>query len=400
MEWSPQQEQALRLVSRWLASSADPYFVLGGYAGTGKTTLARHLVAGTPGRVYFAAFTGKAAHVLRRSGVEATTIHKLVYLPREKCGERLRRLEAELRQISSQHPLATVRAPRVREQISELEEAVRKERDNLRRPEFYLNCESPLWGASLVVVDEYSMVDEQVGRDLLSFGCPVLALGDPGQLPPVSGRCFFKQPDYVLTEVHRQALENPIVRLSMDVREGRGLAVGQHGESRVVPRREVTDADFWREVAGADQVLVGMNHTRRRVNQQVRMVLGREGDAPVPGDKVVCLRNSHDEGLFNGQTWRVARVTGRDFYRLTLEDDEGRRVACLAHPDYFRGGEVALDRRRRANEFDYGYALTVHKSQGSQWDHVFLLDEWEGRDREKWLYTAVTRAVERVTVVC
>lgn len=396
MEWSPQQEKALAAVERWRASGAKPYFVLGGYAGTGKTTLARHLAAGTRGTVYFAAYTGKAAHVLRRSGVEATTIHRLLYLPRDKCCARLRRLEAERDDLSK-------RSPRPEGEIAKLEAEIRRERENLRRPEFTLNQDSPLRGASLVVVDEYSMVDEQVGRDLLSFGCPVLALGDPGQLPPVRGRCFFDAPDLVLTEIHRQALENPIVRMSAYVRAGRELAPGEYGQSRVVPRSEITDDDFGRLIAsGADQVLVGMNHTRRRANRWVRQVLGREDDAPVAGDKLVCLRNSHDEGLFNGQTWRVRRVTGRDFYRLTLEGEDGEVVRCLAHPDHFRGGEVDLDpaRRKVANEFDYGYALTVHKSQGSEWDHVVVLDEWHGSDRERWLYTALTRAAERVTVVC
>lgn len=394
MEWSPQQERALRLVEDWRRSASSPYFVLGGYAGTGKTTLARHLAAGARGRVYFASYTGKAAHVLRRSGVEATTVHRLLYLPRDKCGERLRKLEGERDVLLS-------RFPRPEEELTRLGVEIRRERENLRRPEFTRNEESPLWDAALVVVDEYSMVDEQVGGDLLSFGCPVLALGDPGQLPPVRGRCFFGSPDYVLTEIHRQALENPIVRLSAEVRAGRALSPGEYGQSRVVPRSEISDPDFGQLLVRADQVLVGMNSTRRRANRWAREVLGYQGDAPVAGDKLVCLRNSHDEGLFNGQTWRVRKVAGRDFYRLTLEGDDGEVVRCLAHQDYFRGGDVDLDpaRRKAANEFDYGYALTVHKSQGSEWDHVLVLDEWRGRDREKWLYTALTRAVERVTVV-
>ena len=58
------------------------------------------------------------------------------------------------------------------------------------------------------------MVDEDLGRDLLSFGKPVLVLGDPAQLPPVKGGGFFTEaePDVMLTEVHRQAADNPIIR--------------------------------------------------------------------------------------------------------------------------------------------------------------------------------------------
>jgi len=395
VDWSPQQEKALRLVERWRASGASPYFVLGGYAGTGKSTLARHLASGAPGQVFFASYTGKAAHVLRRMGVNATTIHKLVYLPRDRCDERLRRLEAELAELRASPVSSETR-------VRKIETEIRKEKQNLRRPEFTLNYDSPLASASLVVVDEYSMVDERVGRDLLSFGCPVLALGDPGQLPPVRGSCFFSKPDYVLTEVHRQALENPIIAMSMLVRQGADLKPGDYGPSRVVPRSKVPDDAFDRMLADSEQVLVGRNSTRRRVNQRVRRVLGMPGDMPLPGDKLVCLRNSHEEGLYNGQTWRVVRSSGREVLRLTVEDDDGARLTCLAHPDHFRGAGDDLDpaRRREANEFDYGYALTVHKSQGSQWDSVTILDEWSWQDREKWLYTAVTRAAERVTVIC
>lgn len=397
MQWTAGQVRALDLAGRWLRSGRNQSFVLGGYAGTGKTTLARHLASGHSGRVHFASYTGKAAHVLRRTGVDATTIHKLIYLPRDKCDERLRRLRAERDVLLSKFPKPEV-------ELSRLAAEIRRERENLRRPDFTLNVTGSLLGEdSLVVVDEYSMVDEQVGRDLLSFGCRVLALGDPGQLPPVQGRRYFREPDYVLTEVVRQAAESPVVALATRVRAGEELVPGTYGESRVVPRKEVPDDEFDRLLArGADQVLVGLNTTRRRVNQRVRRVLGMSGDDPLPGDKLVCLRNSHDEGLWNGQTWRVRRVSRRDFFRLALEGDDGESVTCLAHPECFRGEGDRLDlsRRRRANEFDYGYALTVHKSQGSEWDHVLVLDEWPGQDRRRWLYTALTRASERVTVIC
>src|SRR4029453_17373579 len=111
------------------------------------------------------------------------------------------------------------------------------------------------------VIDECSMVDAELGRDLLSFDCPLLVLGDPAQLPPVAGGGFFTEaePDAMLTEVHRQARGDPIVRLSMEIRAGRSLAPGQYGESAIVTR-----ATLDRErVLQADQVLVGRNVTRR-----------------------------------------------------------------------------------------------------------------------------------------
>ena len=116
----------------------------------------------------------------------------------------------------------------------------------------------------------------------------------------------------------------------------------------------------------------------------------------------MCLRNNHQEGLLNGQTWEVARCRDRKKYlELALVSEDGDRASCLAHRACFDGDAAALDprSRRAANEFDYGYALTVHKSQGSAWEKVLVLDEWRGSGRAQWLYTALTRAAESVTVV-
>ena len=70
---------------------------------------------------------------------------------------------------------------------------------------------------------------------------------------------------------------------------------------------------------------------------------------------------------------------------------------------FFEGteGELAYPIRRESDEFDYGYALTVHKAQGSQWDDVLLFDEsYAFREhRARWLYTGLTRAAKRLTIV-
>ena len=147
------------------------------------------------------------------------------------------------------------------------------------------------------------MVDEELGRDLLSFGKPVLVLGDPAQLPPVKGGGFFTEaePDVMLTEVHRQARDNPIIRLSMAVREGGRLPLGRHGESKVVRRTDIDAA----EVTRADQVLVGLNRTRRLYNARIRELLGFRDPMPAAGEKLVCLRNDKTQGLLNGGTWTV-----------------------------------------------------------------------------------------------
>lgn len=362
MRWSPQQDDALKAVSDWLARPRAQVFRLFGYAGTGKTTLARHLAEDIDGDVAFGAFTGKAALVMRNKGcVDATTIHAMIYRPRGGDEE---------------------------------------------GPSFAINRQGSAAEADLIVIDECSMVDEELGRDLLSFGKKVLVLGDPAQLPPVKGGGFFTEaePDAMLTEVHRQAADDPIIRMSLDVREGRDLAFGDYGESRVVSRRDIATE----EVTAADQVLVGTNRTRRLYNGRLRELKGLIDPMPAVGDKLVCLRNDKAKGLFNGGVWVVTRLKGADDKRIKMDvlpDDPGARrsVSVSVLRSFFEGEAEAIPfaQRKRSDEFDYGYALTVHKAQGSQWDDIVLFDEsYAFREhRDRWLYTGLTRAAKKITVV-
>lgn len=368
--WSPQQDDALKASAAWLKDIGagggrrrlnQQVFRLFGYAGTGKTLLARHLAEHVDGEVAFAAFTGKAALMLRRRGAaSATTIHSLIYRPRG--GE---------------------------------EEA----------PTFVINRDSAAAGAKLIVIDECSMVDEELGRDLLSFGVPVLVLGDPAQLPPVKGGGFFTEhePDMMLTEVHRQARDNPIIEMSMIVREGGVLAPGQYGDSRVISRRDLKAED----VLASDQVLVGRNKSRRAYNIRMRQLIGRWDWRPASGDKLVCLRNNRKKGLLNGGLWVVKEVgapkRGQFALRVAPEEKpDGKAIAVTVPPHCFdpEAGEVPYAAGRTGEAFDYGYALTVHKAQGSQWEDVVLLDESFAFSeyRERWLYTGLTRAERKVTV--
>ena len=394
--WSPQQLTALDRVGRWLKAKDKPAFQLAGFAGTGKTTLARHLASTVDGPVYFAAYTGKAAHVLSKSGAtNVSTIHKLIYTPKGKSQQRLKDLEAERAKLLTHKPVPTT-------MLEKVEAAIQAEKINLARPMFQLNSESPLLGAALLVVDEYSMIDTQMGEDLLSFGCPILALGDPGQLPPVQGTSFFSdKPDILLTEIHRQARDNPIIWMSQEVREGRVLRPGSYGSSRVVPYQQLPRDELRSVVLSTDQLLVGRNATRILSNRRARELLGRTDALPQAGDKLVCLRNNHEVGLLNGQLWKALAdsIFDGDYVLLDIESEEGTRVDISAHPHYFHGNKPEYWERKEAEEFDYGYALTVHKSQGSQWNNVLLFDEWFGKDRRQWLYTAITRAAERIDVV-
>jgi exodeoxyribonuclease-5 len=252
------------------------------------------------------------------------------------------------------------------------------------------------------------MVDAELGRDLLSFGVPLLVLGDPAQLPPIQGGGFFTEaePDVMLTEVHRQAADNPIIRLSMDIRAGEYLEPGRYGETEVVANNDLDP----QRVLEADQVLVGRNATRRAYNIRMRERRGFDGEFPDAGDKLVCLRNNRKKGLFNGGLWTVKErdarraKTGIMTMRLLPDDDTATRgVKVSVRPECFTGGIEKVDwaRRKPYDEFDYGYVLTVHKAQGSQWDDVVLFDESFAfpDSRERWLYTGVTRAAKKLTVV-
>src|SRR6188508_3636855 len=192
--FTPHQDSAMK--AKPGKNGTPPVFRLFGYAGTGKTTLARHIADGVDGEVKYAAFTGKAALVMRNKGCDnASTIHSLIYRAKES---------------------------------------------GVEQPSFELWDDAPASKAKLIVIDECSMVDAELGRDLMSFECPLLVLGDPAQLPPIqagasSGGFFTEaEPDVMLTEVHRQAQDNPIVRLSMDIRAGEYLEPGRYGETEVL----------------------------------------------------------------------------------------------------------------------------------------------------------------------
>ncbi len=365
--FTPHQNAALNAVADWIKAkpgegSTPQVFRLFGYAGTGKTTLARHIADGVDGDVKYAAFTGKAALVMRSRGCDgASTIHSLIYRARESGEE---------------------------------------------QPNFELWDDAPASKAKLIVIDECSMVDAELGRDLLSFGAPLLVLGDPAQLPPIQGGGFFTEvePDAMLTEVHRQAQDDPIVRMSMAVREGRSLELGQFGDSEVI-NRAALDPD---RVMQADQILVGRNNTRRAYNMRVRQKQGIEDPLPVAGDKLVCLRNNRKKVLFNGGLWRVkARAQSKSrivTMRLMPDEEFSSKVTKVSvRADCFSGGIEAIpwEQRKPYDEFDYGYVLTVHKSQGSQWDDVVLFDEsFAFQDsRARWLYTGITRAAKKLSIV-
>lgn len=370
MTWSPQQDAAIKAVSSWLKDPCGAQtFRLFGYAGTGKTTLAKELAAAVKGKVLYATFTGKAALVLRKKGCDdASTIHSLIY-----------RVETD---------------------------------EDTGEARFELNPDSELADAALLIVDEVSMVGDDLARDLLSFGTRILVLGDPAQLPPVKGEGYFinAEPDVMLTEVHRQAQDNPIIRMSMEIREGGRLTPGAYGDSLIARSASLGRDRLGELVLGADQLLCGLNRTRTQYNHRMRAMKGLVGKAqpwhPTVGDRLICLRNDKSKAIFNGGIWDAEKVKfGDDRFEIrvrSLDEDRDPLTVDVLEP-FFNGTEQSIpwQEKRGTQEFTFGWAITVHKSQGSSWPHVIVFDE-SGVFRESkrnHLYTAITRAEERVTVI-
>lgn len=340
-----EQRTAVARIDAFLADNSRQVFVLHGDAGTGKTTLLQH-IAKTHKHSVLCAPTGKAASVLRRkSGLDACTIHAFFYKLIEK--------DPELR-FARQHTTGDLRG-------------------------------------ELVLLDECSMVSEAIGRDLVDTGAKIIAVGDPGQLPPVKGRRFFDRADFTLIEIHRQALESPIIRQAHLVRSGEAYEADGPG-FRVANKG--TEADLY----AADVVLCWTNPTRQLLNNRCRRIRGLIYQLPHQGEPIICLKNAPSYGVFNGEVYQLLQ-------RFTENDDEivvsveGRAVTIPTVR--FLGVESEIESDEEITTwFDYGYALTVHKSQGSEWDNVLLVDEFRGKDhRVEWLYTGITRAAERILIL-
>jgi exodeoxyribonuclease-5 len=395
-DWSPQQEQALAAVSRWFKTKSSDFFYLGGFAGTGKTTLAKHFAEGA-GNTAFAALTGKAASVLRKKGCPgATTIHSLIYRPAGKThGKRIEELEDLIEKTAEAPP------PEYQDWTAELTKLKAKSRAN-----FELQDEPAIVDCDLVIIDECSMIDAYMARDLLSFGVPILFLGDPGQLPPVGGASYLndREPHFMLTDIHRQAKDSAIIWAATEIRNGRKIGFGNFGEGQV---RLAPKADFdLEELLKADQVLCGKNATRHSLNQRLRKARGFGLMYPTAGEKLICLKNNRENGLLNGVTCTTKQDSVKRGITLGLHlDYDGAEKVLIADPGPFEenyGARRSHPRYEAVDIFDYGYAITTHKSQGSQWPSVAICDDrmWEQdvNMRRRWLYTAFTRAEENLLV--
>jgi len=382
VQLSEDQERALASLLGWVKNPARrPYITLGGYAGTGKTTLIavfknELLKLNKAARLAFCSYTGKAAQNLKNKLRDAgtlsardsvSTIHGLIYNP----------LEAEDGRIAGW-----------------------SRKDELER--------------DLIIVDEASMVDGAIWADLLSYNIPIVAVGDHGQLPPISGKFNLMQaPELLLTQIHRQAAGNPIIQVSEHARATGLVPPRRYGPGVVKYLKDDCDAqersgELLEGWSPETLILCGYNNTRNRINQFIRANRGFEGPAPASGDRVICLRNNHKKAVYNGMLGTITSImpAQKDWYQAEIQlDDRERPYDGLIYAPQFgakTGINFTADRRLAAigDLFDFGYALTVHKAQGSQARRVVMFEErFAQMDDDmwrRWLYTGVTRAEEEL----
>ena len=328
------------------------YTVIAGFAGTGKTTLVQFIIKELKLRdddVVFISFTGKAALVLKNKGCpNAMTAHKLLY-------------------YSDEQPDGTfIHTPR-----RKLEKKYK-----------------------LIVCDEASMLPQDMIDLLLSHGVHVLFLGDNEQLPPIDGdQTILNAPHVFLNEITRQALDNPIIKLSMDIRDGKPFTYGGDKRCKIIPKSKVSNS----LLLGADQ-------------------------EPLEGDKCICLKNdwntigSNDDPLINGQIGVIKniRITemspyGKIIFADFLSDDGGVYKDLMIDYNLMVNGTSTITSENwkkfagwpKPYQFAYAYAITCHKSQGSEFDKVLVYDEAFGdvEQKRRWRYTAVTRSSNKLVVV-
>lgn len=384
------QQKGLKLaVQRY--QNGEKYTVISGYAGTGKSTLVRFIIDALDveeKRVCYAAYTGKAAEVLRKKGCRnVCTLHRLLYdhFPKPTGGF-------------------------------------------FRKPKLVIDYD-------IVIVDEVSMAPKNLMELLLGHNCYIICLGDPFQLPPIDkdeDNHLLDHPHVFLDEIMRQEEDNEIIQLTMKIRNQEPIDYYNGENVKILPKEQLnTGMLLW-----ADQILTATNSHRIEINNQMRDLLGR-GPKPEDGDKVICLRNYWDDVSINGDplvngtigilkdsfsTFRnIPRfiksnikkfdilqgdfVVDTDIYK-NLEMDNKMILTGEKCCDWKLAYQLGKLRNTYGEivprEFTYAYAVTTHKAQGSEWDKVLVLEEnfpFDRTEHARWLYTATTRAADRLVLV-
>ena len=351
--------------------------------GTGKSTLVKFIVSALnidPEDVCYVAYTGKASLVLKEKGCpNAMTAHRLLYQSFPK-----------------------------------------------KDGTFFHKVKRPLdHNYKLIVVDEISMLPQQMWELLLTHHIHVIALGDPGQLPPIGDdNGILADPHIFLDEIMRQAQESEIIRLTMDIREGKPLELYKGSEIQIIDMKDFEEGMYlW-----ADQVLCAKNETRRYINAKMReYTLGTTSPEPLVGDKLICLRNEWEccndpgDSLVNGSIGYINNI--KHFHSYWVPNGlivDFTPEGCEYGPDTFSNlsidhkllttGEPLVNNKNfsrfpkqfKPKEFDYGYCITTWKAQGSEYDKILVFEEnfpYNAEEHAKFLYTAATRAKDRLVIV-
>ena len=400
-ELTDDQIKADKLIEDWFLHSTKQIFVLAGFAGTGKSTLLQHTVCNTLKLVpdesaAFVTPTGKAATVLIRKGVPASTLHRLIY------------------QSITEEKEIELNGKKVK-----IEKLSFKRRESIDK------------SIRLIILDEASMVSDPVLRDLTEFGVKLLLCGDNAQLPPVEGvNTYLRTPDYTLREIVRQQLGNPVIRLSELAREGKYIPYGRYGESALVLSKRIFGGERRKNyLLKADQIICGINKTRKMINDEIRALRGL-GALPQSGDKLICTLNNWEQFIDGEYKFNLVNgIIGTaydpfydgssgigfmqfkpdfldDFCPEALPFDLGIFLDGryrYKHGDYFEkfNEEGEATGAFTLNRFEFGYCISCHKAQGSEFDNVVVFDESYAfkEDKNRWLYTAVTRAKKKLVIL-
>lgn len=386
LKLSTDQQTVLDQVMAWIDAPVGDYLTIGGYAGTGKTTLTafirQEIFNKSPLlKIAFCSYTGKAARNLEEklkenkaifSGDSVSTIHSLIYT------------------------------------------AITNKQGNItgwKRRDFM--------DADLIIVDEASMVDPFVLNDLLSYEVPIVAVGDHGQLPPIgTNYSLMQSPHLTLTQIHRQVEDSPIIDLSILARTSGEIPVQKFGSGVIkISRNDPDSREILNEALESFNeetlIICGYNATRLRLNKELRGRKDRYGDVPEAGDRVVALKNNHYSGIHNGAVGTIAKILEEDktgnwlLVKIDIDGQDKPYQGYIYKPQFNQKetiiGNLKDPDGHQGDLFDFGYALTVHKAQGSQADSVILFEERfpKSSDEEwrRWLYTAVTRAKQNLLIV-
>lgn len=393
--WNKDQLAALEALNLWWKEPIEP-FILQGYAGTGKTTVVREMIERlNVTEPTLLAPTGKAAKVMQdRSGYKAQTIHSFIYTPADVEAQNL-----QARLTTIHETLDRMSIPNTDEEFEETEGQLLQEIERIKDRLHELSLNDAKFVKKLIrrpprliVCDEASMVDEYIGADLEELQVPLIYIGDPFQLPPVKNRPVWhnRRANSILTKIERQGEGSGIVYAAQEVRMG-GLPIAGSGFN--IHRRGSYPLSNYLD---ADLVLVGTNKLRRELNNKIRALLGYHTPYPVAGEKLICISNDKETNIKNGEIFTVEKVffDGAKQMGLTLIDAFDTRINVKCWKELFENDENGKFVPRGFVHLTFAYAITVHKSQGSEGKKVVLLDSWPGKMWDRWTYTGITRAQE------